>query len=190
MKTTLIKRIQAYLIDLCFLFIAVFVFNLFSPSIDFNDKINILNSDFILNNINFSEYLTQVGGIYKEIDKSNILINILNVIYIILYFVIFPYYNKGQTIGKRILNIKVRSMGNREASIKQLFIRSLIITGLLYLLLMLIALFLPFNYFILISIFGLLQIILIIICMVMVFVRKDKRGLHDLISGTRVLNTK
>ncbi len=190
MKTTLIKRVKAYLIDLCFLGIALFALSLFSSPIDINDKMNTLNSDYLLGNISFNEYLSSTGEIYAENDRNNIWINVFNIIYIVLYFVVFPYYNNGQTIGKKILNIKVRSMGNKEASLLQLFLRSLIITGLFYLIFTLIALMLPFNYFILISVFGFLQIILVIICMIMVFVRQDRRGLHDLIGGTRVLNTK
>ena len=190
MKTTLIKRIKAYLIDLCFLFIAFFVFSLLFNSTDLNDKINTLNSDYILGNINFNDYITNTGEIYRENDKDNIIINVLNIFYIYFYFIIFPYYHNGQTIGKKILNIKVKSMGNQKVSLKQLFLRSLIITGLFYLIFTLVALILPFNYFVLISIFGFIQIILIIICMLMAFFRKDKRGLHDLISETRVLNTK
>ena len=190
MKTTLIKRIKAYLIDFCFLFIAFFVFSLLFNSTDLNDKINTLNSDYILGNINFNDYITNTGEIYRENDKDNIIINVLNIFYITLYFIIFPYYHNGQTIGKKILNIKVKSMGNQKVSLKQLFLRSLIITGLFYLIFTLVALILPFNYFVLISIFGFIQIILIIICMLMAFFRKDKRGLHDLISETRVLNTK
>lgn len=190
MKATLITRIKAYLIDLCVLGIALFVFNLFSNPIDVSDRINALNSDYLLGNISFSNYLETVGDIYKEVDKNNIFVNIFNIIFIILYFVILPYYNNGQTVGKKILKIKVRSMGNKEASLLQLFLRSLIITGLFYLIFTLIALIIPFNYFILISIFGFLQIILVIICAIMAFTRKDKRGFHDLISMTRVMNTK
>ncbi len=190
MKTTVIKRIQAYLIDLCILGVVLFVLRLFSNPIDINDKINALNSDYILGNITFNEFVSSAGEIYKEVDRSNVWINIFSIVYILLYFVVLPYYNKGQTIGKKILNIKVRSMGNKKASAKQLFLRSLIITGLFYLILTLISLFLPFNYFILISVFGLLQIMLVFICTAMVIIRKDRRGFHDLISGTRVLNTK
>ena len=84
MKTTLIKRVKAYLIDLCFLGIVLFVLSLFSSPIDINDKMNTLNSDYLLGNISFNEYLSSTGEIYAENDRNNIWINVFNIIYIVL----------------------------------------------------------------------------------------------------------
>ena len=190
MKATLIKRMFAYLIDLSLLIIAMTIFNLLeSPANYLNKQMN-LNSNYIIGSLTLNEYIEQIGPLYRNIDMSNIHIIILNIIYIILYFVIIPYYNNGQTLGKKILSLRVRSLGNKKATLNQLFMRSIIISGLFYLFFLIICLFLPFNYFVLISIVGFLQIILIIICILMALFRKDKRGLHDIISKTRVMNIK
>ena len=70
----------------------------------------------------------------------------------------------------------------------KLFVRNLIINGLVYLLAVTIGAFIitPNIYFWFISILGIIQVGLVFTSMLMVLYRKDKKGLHDLIAGTWV----
>lgn len=175
MKARLKRRMGAYLLDLGLLILAFAIFDLFS----FKE-----NTPEI---VNLTSYINELGNYYKEVNTHNILIILLNILYTSFYFIIYPYYHNGQTIGKKIFKIRVKMMGGRELTFKSLIIRSLIINGLFYYLGLLLGLFINTNYFILISVFGLVQIILLVISLIMVMTRKDQRGLHDLLAGTRVM---
>jgi len=109
-----------------------------------------------------------------------------------LYFVIFTIYKGGSTLGKKILGIKVEASYNQKLTFKSLFIRNLVINGLLYLIIVVLTLYLlpPSIYFTLISIIGFIQITLVIISIFMVLYRQDKRGIHDLLAHTKVVTIK
>jgi uncharacterized RDD family membrane protein YckC len=44
-----------------------------------------------------------------------------------------------------------------------------------------------YSYFIFTSVLGFIQLLLLIISMLMILYRKDKRGLHDLMGNTKVI---
>ncbi len=194
MKASLKKRMTAYLIDIIIMLIILgFISILYKPNNEvLNNSINLLTMQYASGDINFTNYMTESSEIYKQIDLNNLIINIINAVYIIGYFVILPYFNNGQTLGKRIMSINVRAISNKKITIQNLFIRNLIINGLLYLLAVIIcSLIIPANYyFITVTILGIVQIGLILVSMFMVVYRKDKKGLHDLISKTWVASTK
>ena len=104
-----------------------------------------------------------------------------------IYFVLIPYINKGSTIGKMLFKIKVDKQDGK-LKITDLLIRSFIINGNLYLLILLILL--PFVnsllYFTIENILGIMQIIVVIISGFMVLYKKDNLGLHDILTKTVV----
>lgn len=175
MKAKLKRRIGAYLLDLSLLLLAFMLFDLFS----FKEKSPEM--------VNLTSYINELGNYYKQINTKNILIILLNILYTSFYFVIWPYFHNGQTLGKKIFKIRVKMMGGRELTFKNLIIRALVINGLFYYLGLILGLFININYFVLISILGLMEITLLIISLVMIIIRKDQRGLHDLLAGTRVM---
>lgn len=175
MKRLFNRRIGAYLFDLGLLLLAFMFFDLFS----FKEKSPEVFS--------LTSYINELGNYYKQINTKNILIILLNILYTSFYFVIWPYFHNGQTLGKKIFKIRVKMMGGRELTLKSFLIRSLITSGLFYYLGLLLGLFISVNYFILISIFGLIQMFLLIICLIMVITIKDQRGIHDILAHTRVM---
>ncbi len=194
MKASLKKRMTAYLIDIIIMLAILGLINiLYKPdNTSLNNNLNLLTLSYASGDINFIQYLTQSSELYKQIDLNNIIINIINVIYIISYFIVLPYFNNGQTIGKKIADINVRATSNGKLTITKLFIRNLIINGLFYLIAVIIcSLLVPANYyFITVTILGIIQIGLILASMFMVIYRKDKKGLHDLIARTWVASAK
>lgn len=194
MKASLKKRMTAYLIDIIIMLAILGLINiLYKPdNTMLNNDLNLLTLSYASGDINFIQYLTQSSELYKQIDLNNIIVNIINVIYITSYFIILPYFNNGQTVGKTITDINVRATSNGKLTITKLFIRNLIINGLFYLIAVIIcSLVIPSKYyFIIITILGIIQIGLILTSMFMVIYRKDKKGLHDLIAKTWVASAK
>ncbi len=194
MKAPLNIRIKAYLIDIIISVIVLSLLGLFynPDNTILNNQMDKVSLDYYNGEINFSEYITDTSNLYKQIDENNIILNIINAIFIIVYFVIYPYFNKGKTIGKSIMRIEVRAISNKKITILKLLIRNLIVSGLIYLIMIIICTYIvPGNlYLIIISALAVIQIVLILITMIMVLSRKDKKGLHDLLAGTWVASEK
>ena len=66
--------------------------------------------------------ITMVG----KIQGISILITVL---VSIIYFVVFQYNNKGQTLGKKLMKIKVNSL-NGDLTMNQLVVRSLLVNSM------------------------------------------------------------
>ena len=192
MNTTLNKRAVAYLFDLIIIIVIISLVSvIYYPDISFlNNKLDDVGLGYLNKDMSFSDYFKETSSIYKEIDKTNIFINFINILIIIIYFVVVPFFNSGQTLGKKFMHIKVKMKSNTKLSIISLFIRNLLINGLLYLIMVVIgSLIVPGNYyFIFITVFGIVQIVLLLVSMIMVLYRKDRRGLHDIFASTRVSN--
>lgn len=190
MNATFIQRFFAYIIDI---FIVFILLSLITFNIN-NEKINNLNLE-ITNYL--SEYdPTDIEQSQKLIDlqyqyeKESMPINVISLILVFGYFVCFQYFNKGQTIGKRLLKIKIVAAENKRVAFWQVFVRSLFIHQILMnILILVLMIFCSKNMFInTYSILTLLQSVFIIITMLFVLYRKDKRGLHDLIVNSYVIS--
>lgn len=140
----------------------------------------------------YSEY----NNIYQysnyELMKINYIPSIITIICTLLYFVVFGYFCNGQTLGKKMLQLQIVSKDNKKVSILKLLLRTVILTGVITNTLNLILLFtinkgayLTANEYI-IMVSGLIEMAILI----MVLYRKDKRGLHDMIAGTKVIDLK
>lgn len=190
MKASLGKRASAYLIDLIIIIIILSLVSLiYHPDVSsLNANMDNITVEYANKDITFTEYITELSSIYKQMDITNIFLNLINVLIIIIYFIIYPYLNDGKTIGKKFMHIEVRNQSNQPLSLVSLFVRNLVINGLLYLLAVIIcSLIVPENlYFGTITALGIIQIGLLLTSIIMVLYRKDKKGLHDLIAKTWV----
>lgn len=192
MKASFIKRLIAYIIDII---IFSLIFEIFTMIIPDNNNIAVLNqqlsnlSESVLNEqLSLSAYFYQYSSIVHSIDKELFLSNLFNFILMIGYFVMLPFYYNGQTLGKKLLKIKIIKEQD-DLSINDLLLRNCVINGLLYSLICFALVFLAsdLTYLIIISILGFIQILLVIISVFMILYRKDKKGLHDLWCKTSVV---
>lgn len=145
--------------------------------------------DYVEENINSDQYFNKVKDVTYDLDYSNIVSIFIQIIVIILYFIVFQFYNKGQTFGKKLMKLRVISVNDNDLSLNQIAWRSLIINSVLVNILVLAALlFLGRNYYFYAS--SILQYITIgieLVVLFMILFRKDGRGLHDMVSGTKVI---
>ncbi len=191
MKSNTFRRFSAYLIDLMIIGLIFIIIYYFLPQ---NSEIQNLNHNLAFQNeqllnhtIRYSEYFHSFSKITYQLDQMNILYSGLNILLISFYFIIIPLLNKGRTLGLYIVGLQIKS-NKKSLNIFQLFIRNFVANGLLYL--MLSFLFVHFikneTYFIAITILGIIQILLVIISIFMIIYRKDKRGLQDILSQTKI----
>jgi len=186
------SRILAYIVDMFIITIILTLLSSFIP--ERKNYENLLKEAennaqlFVDMEIDMQTFINKEAEIQHDIDKENMMFNIMQAMVIIGYFIILPMCYNGKTIGKKLCKIKIVSDSD-ELSYNSLIIRSIFINGLGYLLLsMALVYILPsMAYFIATTIIGSIESILLIISLVMMIRREDHKTVHDLISGTKVI---
>lgn len=192
MNSNFTKRAVAYIIDIVILSMILSLFTMFIPE---NKNIEVINkqigelSEQVANNtVTSSIYFNQYSSYVRDLDKELFISNLLDFVLIIGYFVILPYYYNGQTLGKKLMKIKIVKE-NGELTINNLLLRSVITNGIVSTIIGLVIIFVfpDLAYFWTISILGFIQFLLVIISVFMILYRKDKKGLQDIVCKTIVV---
>ena len=192
-KPYFFPRLVAYIIDVTLVSIVcsgiLFLFLKNENYSKYLKEYQEVQTNFIDNKIEADEYIHKVADITYDIDYSNVLSMIVEVMLLILYFIVFQFYNKGQTFGKKLMKLRVVNNNGNELTLNQVTCRALIIDSILINLFMIAALlFSGRNYYYYASLsLQLLSGIIIFVTLMMIFFRKDGRGLHDVVTGTKVI---
>ncbi|MBQ9182077.1 MAG: RDD family protein [Bacilli bacterium] len=192
MKASFKKRLGAYIIDSLILTILLSIISIILPT-----SSNIINLEkewdthidsYLNHEISTKQVITNYANIAHDIDKEQVGLSIVNGFFILIYFVIYPFLNDGQTLGKKLLKIKIQK-DDGQLSLNDLIIRNFIVNGLLTLLISLALIYIlpSMPYFITISILNFVQFILVIISGFMVIYRSDKKGIQDILTHTTVV---
>ena len=192
-KSNFGKRFVAYILDaiivsLVFSFLTMFIKES-NNLINLNNQLNSISENFINKTITMKEYFNQFSSVEYLISKEMFLQNLFSLILMIGYFVILPYYYNGQTIGKKIMKIKIVKE-NDKLTVNDLALRSLLANGIAIVFIELAVIFLikDTSYFTTISILSFIQFLLVITSIFMILYRKDKKALHDIICKTLVID--
>ena len=192
----LLKRFCAYFID--FMFISTFItlvsqIKFLNPHYDefyevsdqyievYKNIIEEKNIETIKNN--------ELQNLAYQIQKYGISISVIEIVCILLYYGGFQAWNNGQTIGKKIMRIKTEdNKTNKKASLGQLSLRTIILFGLYGEILNIILLqtISQKSYTTINPIINSITSTILYISIFMILIRKDHRGLHDIIAGTKV----
>lgn len=190
MKANFIQRVLAYLLDAI---IISFIFSIitigFKPNTDIEEKYNEVYDNYINGEITAEQYLEEYTDVLYDMQKANALPNAINTLLIIVYFIVFQYLNKGQTIGKKILKIKIVNEDKKDISISQMLIRGIMIYSILS---SLINIILFFNvsrkvYMVSYLSIGAIETLVLFLSAIFILYRNDKKALHDIVSKTIVI---
>ena len=189
MKVRFSKRLAAYIIDYVIVSFAFAIVTMGFASTDkYNKEASSLINSVTNSEISMEEYTSQAKEIIYNKQKTDMPLNIISGILFVGYFVVFGYLNKGQTLGKMALKIRIRE-NNNDPSLKAMIIRSLFIYGILTTIYS--AIFINIlnmndfnigNYIV-----STIENIFIIVSFFMIMYKKDGRGLHDIIARTNVI---
>ncbi len=191
-----LKRIIAYIFDIFLVsIISSLAFSLFTSSEKLNEYEDLYNeSAEVLFNVGSGEVSedTLIDLTYRMqlATKSS---QIINIGLLIIYFGVFGYLKKGQTLGKKIMKIKVAPVGNKKELNPSLYmLRSVLVTNLIPKLIALIALLVcsKNTWYEITNITSNISSLLLFIMVGFMIFRDDERGLHDLICQTKVISTK
>ncbi len=193
-----LKRFVAYLVDILlvgFIASALASIDVLNPYYDdyldaydkFNDTLENVNDSNIIDALTSNSFIDQ----YKSVLKYGTCASIISVSCYLLYFVGFQKWNKNQTIGKKLMKIKVVNKdGCDNVSIWQYVIRTIFAYNLFFKILGLcIAFYFNGKTFLMLFMFVSLSGYLITYTdYLMILFKRDNKGLHDLIGGTKVVN--
>ena len=195
-KPYFFPRLIAYIIDIILIGLVSSLILTVIPTDSKKDtymkEFEIIQKDFLDKKIDVSEYMSRSKDVVYEIDYISTPAVLIEVVLYIGYFIVFQTMNGGQTLGKKLMKIKVVSTKDSKLSFDQVTIRALIIDSIaINVLMVAFILFLAKDYYYYGSLaLQALSSLIVIVTLVMIFVRKDGRGLHDIAASTKVVNCK
>lgn len=184
------KRIGAFFLDCTILFFALTFINLFIPTFvdvnDLSDRTIEITEKYMDGEVTQEKFVEETNEISYLLQKGTYLTTIAGIVVYILYFVVYQAYNNGQTLGKKVLKIRVLKTDDDVPSINMLIRRCLIPYGILVNFILAISiLFLNKNMYNTINvILSNLHLVVLLISIILVFIKK--RGIHDYLANTKV----
>lgn len=192
-KAFFFPRLVSYILDVIIVSFVVVLITSFFPSDSNYDKylkeFETIQTNYLEKEISSKEYLNKIKDVTYDLDKCSVPTTIVQIVVIIGYFIVLPCYNKGQTLGKKLMHIRIVSDSDEELTLNNYLFRSAIINSLLANMIILgMVLFISRDiyYFSSFIIQG-VQVVLVVISVLMILFRKDGRGLHDRVAHTKVI---
>ncbi len=181
------RRFSAYMIDILLVGIILLLVKNIIPikqNKELNQNMTTITEQFLNKEISISEYYNEFSVINYSQDKNSVILLGFNTLIVIFYFIIIPIITKGYTLGMYITGIKYEG----KINIKNLFLRNIITTGIIQMIVSLILIYLVNDkIYLTISLFlGIIQLLLVIISAFMILYRKDSKGIQDIISNIEV----
>ena len=193
-KAPFIKRLGAYIIDYILVVILISLISIPFTDSKKTDKIERETLEIIekynANEITTDEYVAKYNDVYYRLSRSTGVVTFVTIIVYILYFVVFQLFNKGQTIGKKLLKIKVVSEVD-DLTMNQMIFRSLISNMILLNIINfgLITFGSKNTYTSVSAVLTVIQYIIVLISIILA-TAKEGKTVHDRIAHTRVVNAK
>ena len=192
-----LKRLLAYIIDILivgFIASAISSIEVINPYYDnyieayekYSKEMDSLNEDNVFDKIKSEEFVLD----YQNVLKYGVYSSVICITCYILYFGGFQKWNKNQTVGKKLMRLKVVNKNNKDdVRLWQYILRTIIVYNLLFNSLSVVVSYmfkgnLFFTTSIITSIIG---YVITYVGYIMILFRKDGCGFHDLVSGTKVV---
>lgn len=195
MKSNSYKRITAYFVDIMIITFISSLITFVIPTSENYTKLtkqfSNLTEEYANQKITKEEYLTKGSEINYSLSRETVAESIVTLVITISYFVVFTYFMNGETIGKKIMKIKITSNNHKKLTMNNYLVRSLIINSiLLQFISILTILFLDKKTYL--SVYNIISnvfSIIFVVSFMMILFRKDGRGLHDILANTKVIST-
>lgn len=193
MEASFFRRLCAYIIDILILTLVMSIIAGIIPIPNvvqlYDKEIETAMQKVINNEISIEEYSNLIYDLAYDYDSAMVGHNIISIVIYILYFIVFQFYSNGQTIGKKIMGIKIVK-DDATLTINDLVLRNIFVNGIFHNMIMI--------FFVLIfsrKIYSSINMPLTIaqslfIITTVIFILFNKKGLHDIIARTKVVNKK
>ena len=193
-----LKRILAYILDYI---IVSFIASLLFMTPPFQKSFKTYEKNYEEYTSTMVEMMSSDSEEYDEerlievqydLNKASSSLLILNIGTLFFYFGVFAFLTKGQTLGKKIMKIRVVSVKRENLNPFLFIMRSMIVTNLLFeTIRLLFLLFGSKSSWVTATFYiGYLSYFVYFILLLFMIVRGDERSLHDLLCDTKVVSTK
>lgn len=138
------------------------------------------------------EYENRIIDINYKIYKYKTVSNTISIVCLLLYFGLFEFLANGQTLGQKAMKLKIVKKDSMERSkVWNYGIRIIVLNNIVFTIIAMILVFVlkakPFYYAA--STISLIQNGILLLNIIMVVMRNDHRGLHDMLSNTVVIGS-
>lgn len=132
--------------------------------------------------------MEEYANIYYKLARNSGIVSLITILFNVLYFIVYQIYAKGQTLGKKMLKIKVVS-NDGELFMNQMIFRAFIANFILFDIINFgIMLFSPKSIYLYLTVFvEIIQWIIVIVSIIMVMNREDGCAVHDRLAHTMVV---
>ncbi len=191
-KAMFLQRFFAFIIDM--LIVSFIVSLVTTPFVD-TKKISKLEEKsievvqkFQNREVDTKIYLEEYANIYYKLARNSGIVSLITILFNVLYFIVYQIYAKGQTLGKKMLKIKVVS-NDGELFMNQMIFRAFIANFILFDIINFgIMLFSPKSIYLYLTVFvEIIQWIIVIVSIIMVMNREDGCAVHDRLAHTMVV---
>jgi len=156
---------------------------------EYGEKCNLIISNYNDHKIKEHDYRENVKQYYYKLERKSTVVYLINIIIYSAYFVLFQGFTGGQSVGKKLMRLKVISQDGKKVSYRQLFIRTIFLYSIIYNVLMMVSSYvIPQSAFIdVTNALYYLNLILNMAIVLTVDFTTERKGIHDMIAKTRVI---
>ena len=198
MTGTFFKRLLAFILDILIVSLVVTLLSyipFLNPNRDaysekYNELVNVYEQ-VEKNEISQEEYNEAAIPISYELYRLNIPTILVDIVCSLLYFGVLPFFMDGQTICKRLFQLRVVSANDKPLNIVNYLLRAVVLRNILISLALLAVIYFmdASNYYNVYQNVNLVGYIIMYINLFMIVMRQDNRGLHDFVANTKVVFT-
>lgn len=187
------KRVLAYFVDCLILLVLmnliVSVLPNKSKMIKLNEEIMETIKDYSEQKIEQEEYMKISENQLYELQKVSNPSKLISIFIYFLYFVVFQRYNSGQTPGKLLFKLRTVKVNGEDVTFKELLIRSSLLFGLVINLILGITIYFvnKANFLMISNSLTYIQYLIFLGCVIGIML-PNRRGLHDVLAGTIVID--
>ena len=190
---TSFKRIIAFVIDIVIVSLVVSLINLL-PLDPYKDKYKDTYEKY--NEVvqkstedEKNDYKDEIIELNYEVYKYRTYSSMFSATALILYFGVLPLVMNGQTLGKKIMKLRVVSNNEKKLNFWKYLIRIVILNNIWLSLINVGAVYVVsgVKFYYVTYVISMLSSLIYMLNLIMVMFRKDNRGLHDMVAGTKVI---
>ena len=190
---TSLKRIIAFVIDIGIVSLVVSLINLL-PLDPYKDKYKDAYEKY--NEVvqkstedEKNDYKNEIIELNYEVYKYRTYSSMFSATALILYFGVLPLVMNGQTLGKKIMKLRVVSNNEKKLNFWKYLIRIVILNNIWLSLINVGAVYVVsgVKFYYVTYVISMLSSLIYMLNLIMVMFRKDNRGLHDMVAGTKVI---